>query len=130
MTARPLRAASRPAPIRVIHGQGARRPRIAGWVVYTTVVALAFFGLIYSQTSLDASAFELKEIEAQIAVEETRYQELRLEVARLQSPARVAPAAESMGMVLPTALHTVTVPGVVAAEDEPVTPTDLLTAAP
>lgn len=130
MTARLAHQPNRRVPVRVVQGRRTQRPRIGGWVVYTAVVALAFFGLIYSQTSLDSSAFELKELEAQIAVEEASYQELRLLVARLQSPARVAPAARDLGMVLPTSLQTVTAPGVVVVEESELPATPLLTASP
>lgn len=129
MTARLAPQPARRAPVRVVAGSRRARPRIGGWVVYTVVVALAFFGLIYSQTSLDSSAFELKELEAQIAVEEAEYQELRLMVARLQSPARIAPAAEDLGMVLPHSMQTVTAPGVVVDASDPVV-SPVLTASP
>jgi len=129
MTARLAPQPARRAPVRVVAGSRRPRPRIGGWVVYTVIVALAFFGLIYSQTSLDSSAFELKELEAQIAVEEAHYQDLRLLVARLQSPARIAPAAADLGMVLPHSMQTVTAPGVVVdASDQVVFP--VLTASP
>ena len=42
------------------------------------------------------------QIQTQIEAAETRYWELRLEVARLESPQRVIRAAEGMGLVYPT----------------------------
>lgn len=99
--------------VRLISSQATARPRVAAWVVYTLVVAIVFFGLIYSQTALDGSAFELRELEDQIDLAEQQQLELRLEVARLSSPSRIVPAANDLGMVLPTDMRTISAPGVV-----------------
>lgn len=120
MTARAVRSHQAPA-VRVIEGKALARPRIASWVVYSLVLALAFFGLIYSQTRLNQSALVIQGIESEIASELEIAEDLRLQVARLQSPARVQPAAADLGMVFPVSLETLTAPGVVAG-NEPVLP--------
>ena len=120
MTARAIRSHQAPS-VRVIEGASITRPRIASWVVYVIVIALAFFGLIYSQTRLNQSALVIQDIERQIVAELEIAEGLRLQAARLQSPARVQPAATELGMVFPTSLETLTAPGVVAA-NEPVLP--------
>ncbi len=110
MTVRPA-AAPLPAapPLDVAAAQAALRlPRLRGWLLFTLAVVGAFFLLIYSRVALDRSAFELKEIETRIAVEETRYWELQLEVARLQAPARITERAAELGFVYPAEVGRVT----------------------
>ena len=117
MTVRALREPrTRPAQLRLLQSRRLRIPHLGMWVVYTLVAVIAFFGLIYSRTALDSSAFELQQIEQQISAEQERYQQLRLEVARLSSPERIIPAAEEMGLVLPTDVTPVAASGVVVAE--------------
>lgn len=101
MTARP---APRDVPVpRVIPGAVAlaERPRLRPWLVFVAFVVAAFFGLILSRISLDRSAFVLDELEDQIEAQEELHWELRLEVARLQDPGRIAAAATGMGLVYP-----------------------------
>lgn len=62
---------------------------------------LAFFAIIFSHARLTESSFELQELSQSIELEQARFEELRLEVARLSSPARIGPSAEQLGMVLP-----------------------------
>lgn len=117
MTVRPI-AVPRPvaAPLRLLHSKRVRIPHLGMWVVYTMVAIIAFFGLIYSRTALDASAFELQQLETNIAAEQERFQQLRLEVARLSSPQRIIPAAEEMGLVFPDDVTPLVASGVVAAD--------------
>ena len=74
-------------------------------------LTVAFLLLVYSRIALDRSAFVLESVERQIAVEEERYRELRLQVTELQSPERVLHLADEMGMVYPDTVVTVEVPG-------------------
>lgn len=85
--------------------------RLGGWVVLALTVAGVFFLMISSRVALDRSAFVLEDIRHQIAVEEARYWDLRLQVAELQSPERIAVLAEEMGMVYPTGFSEIEVPG-------------------
>jgi cell division protein FtsL len=82
------------------------------WVLFATIAVLAFFAIIWSRITLDRTAFELQELEGRIAAEQARYGELRLEVARLESPSRIAPLAEELGMVFPSGTETVAANGV------------------
>ena len=86
--------------------------RVGPWLLLTVVVLAAFFLLIYSRIALDRSAFVIEEISRQTAVEETRYWELRLESARLQSPERIVAAAAELGMVYPDRVETLEVAGI------------------
>ena len=60
---------------------------------------------------LDRSAFVVTDIERQIAVEEARYWDLRLQVTELQAPERISALAVEMGMVYPETVRTIEVPG-------------------
>ena len=115
--ARPLGAPPARPGLQVVAVRRARRtgPRIGWWVLLAFTVVVAFFALIYSRITLDRSAFVLDEITRQMTAEESRYWELRLEAARLQSPERIVELAGEMGMVYPEAVETLTVPGVAAA---------------
>ena len=119
MTVRPLRTTETyDAPLRVVSSRRLRRPQLGMWGVYTIVAVIAFFALIYSRTALDDTAFELRELQQQIAVEEERQQQLGLEVARLASPGEIVPAAEEMGLILPDEVIPVAAEGVVISNDE------------
>ena len=65
--------------------------------------------------SLDRSAMELSRIERQLAEASSINQQLRLEIARLESPVRVAPAAQQLGMVYPQTSNRLAVEGVIPA---------------
>lgn len=113
MTVRPLRATDvASAPLRVVSGRRFRRPQIGLFLIYTALAVAAFFAIIYSRTALDQSAFELQELNQQIAVEKELQQRLSLEVARLASPTEIVPAAEEMGLVLPDNVYPVAAEGV------------------
>lgn len=119
MTVRPLRTTETyDTPLRVVSSRRLRRPQLGMWGVYTVVAVIAFFALIYSRTALDGTAFELRELQQQIAVEEERQQQLGLEVARLASPGEIVPAAEEMGLILPDEVIPVAADGVVISNDE------------
>ncbi len=100
----------------LVHPRAIRIPRIRGWLMFTVAVVAAFFVLIFSRTALDRSAFELQDLEGRIAAEETRYWELRLDVARLAAPNRIMALGEEMGLVYPAEIRPVTVTGTRAGE--------------
>ncbi|MGZ8753926.1 MAG: hypothetical protein ACXW15_01935 [Acidimicrobiia bacterium] len=116
MTARLAPAGQQRPHIRVVPGRAVQPLRMAPWLLFTALVIFVFFALIYSRTILSDSAFRLEEVESQIAQEEAVYQQLRLEVARLQSPGRIVPLAEQIGLVLPNQVRTVEAAGVTGSE--------------
>ena len=123
MTARPLRAPQpkkRPG-FRVIGGKQTRRPQIGPFAVFGLVVVASMLGIVLARTSLDAGAFELADLNLRIAEEEARQQLLVLEVAQLESPTRIGPLAEEMGLVFPDERQLLLVEGL---EEE--NPADLL----
>lgn len=89
-----------------------RKPvKLRPWLVFAGVVVVAFFGLIFSRVSLDRSGFELDDLEQQIAIEEARHWDLRVEVARLQDPNRINAIAAEIGLVYPNERIEIEVPG-------------------
>lgn len=66
------------------------------------IAVVAFLGLGFARTSLDRSAFELSELNRSIAGATAVNQSLNLEIARLENPARIAPLAEELGLVIPS----------------------------
>ncbi len=113
MTARPLRSPALRPPLRVLSGRRPRLPSVAPWMVFTLVVVVAFVGLVLARTALDRGAFELADLDTRIAQAETENTQLRLEIARLENPARIAPLAEEMGFVYPDRRSPLLVAGVV-----------------
>jgi cell division protein FtsL len=70
-------------------------------MVMVLIGVVAFLGLGFARTSLDRSAFELDRLNRAITEQVAVNEQLRLEIARLENPARVAPLAEEMGLVIP-----------------------------
>ena len=120
MTARPLRQARAGGRgLRVIQGAQSRHPVITPWIAFVLVVVVALCGIVLTRTTLDKGAFELAELDQQLATAQVRNQHLRLEIARLESPGRVAPSAELLGMVYPDERTLMTVDGVVVVANDP-----------
>jgi cell division protein FtsL len=92
-------------------------------MVMALLVVVAFLGLVFARTSLDRAAFELAELNQAIDEQAALNEQLRLEVARLENPARIAPLADEMGMVIPgdtqPLLVDLDVPAPVVAESDP-----------
>ena len=78
-----------------------RGPRIVPLVFFTVLVMAVFFAMIFLRIALDRTAFELESFERQIAKEESIQLDLRLELAQLQDPLRIANEATRMGLTYP-----------------------------
>jgi hypothetical protein len=102
MTARPLRRVVEADPLRVLKGRRLSRPSLAPWMIMALIGVVAFLGLGFARTSLDRSAFELSELTTSIDDATAVNQGLSLEIARLENPARIAPLAEDLGLVIPS----------------------------
>lgn len=101
MTAQPLRKVGNEQGLRVLKGRRVRKPSIAPWMIMVLIAVVAFLGLGFARTSLDRSAFELAELNKAIDEQAALNEQLRLEVARLENPARIAPLADELGLVIP-----------------------------
>lgn len=93
------------------------RPKLRPLFLFTILAVAAFFVMIFARISLDRSAFELQQIEADLAVEEARHWELRVEIARLKDPVRVDEAASQLGLVRPDERVPLVVDGLVTPSD-------------
>jgi len=83
--------------------------RLRAWVLFVVVVVGAFFGLTYSRTSLDDSAINLDKLDEKIAEQQARHFDLRVQVAEMRDPRRIAEEAAKAGLVYPRKSATVTV---------------------
>ncbi|HEV7888032.1 MAG TPA: cell division protein FtsL [Acidimicrobiales bacterium] len=105
--AAPAHAAPRRPPLRVVdpaeRSAAAQRRRtrlLATGIVL--LVALSLFGVVAAHVVLTQNQFRLQKLQHQAAQEQAKYERLRLQVAELESPARVVAAAqERLGMVPP-----------------------------
>jgi cell division protein FtsL len=70
-------------------------------MIMVLIGVVAFLGLGFARTSLDKSAFELDQLTRSIDEQGAINEQLRLEIARLENPARIAPLAEELGLVIP-----------------------------
>jgi cell division protein FtsB len=100
------RSAPRRPDLRVVRSDERRRrvgPAVG--VVLTAVLFAGLFALAGAHTLLVQGQLHLDRLDADLAVERARYQELRLQVAELESPGRVVDVAqERLGMVPPAEL--------------------------
>lgn len=101
MTALPIRRQRADEGFRIVKGKRLRRPSLAPWMIMVIIAVVAFLGLGFARISLDRSAFELAELTKSIDEAAAANEQLRLEVARLENPARIAPLADEMGLVIP-----------------------------
>jgi cell division protein FtsL len=86
-------------------------PRIIPLLFFTALVVAIFFSMIYLRIALDRSAFELDAVNDQITLERSRTLDLRLELAQLQDPHRIATQAAQIGLVYPDDQITLIVTG-------------------
>jgi len=99
-------------------------PRLVPLAFYTLLVIGLFFAMIYLRIALDRTAFELDSIERAITTEESRQLDLRLTIAQLQDPVRIATEAERIGMTTPNERIPIVISSVrgVAPPTEPESP--------
>jgi cell division protein FtsL len=110
-TAPVRRPAPRPAPVpevrprhlRVVAPAERVRRRLtpAAGVLLTGLIFVTLFLIAIAHTLLVQGQIHLDDLDAQLTTEQARYQELRTEVAEMESPERIVAAAEAMGMVSP-----------------------------
>lgn len=101
MTSQPLHRPRSDDRLRVLKGRRLRKPSIAPWMIMVLFAVVAFLGMGFARTSLDRSAFDLAELNRAIDEQAALNEQLRLEVARLENPARIAPLADELGLVIP-----------------------------
>jgi cell division protein FtsL len=82
-----------------------RRRARAMLLAVAGVTAMVAFGLVYLHVVLAQRQFALDRLTAQVQAESTTYQDLRLQVAQLRSPAHIISTAEGrLGMIQPASV--------------------------
>ena len=101
------RPAERPDHLRVVApSERVRRRLTPGMAVLGTAALFAtLLAVAVAHTVLVEGQVRLDELDAQLVEEQARYQELRTEVAQLESPGRVVEEAQAEGMVAPQDLQ-------------------------
>lgn len=99
-----------------------RAPRVLPLAFFVVLVVAVFFVMIFLRIALDETAFELETVQRQITLEESRQLDLRLELAELQDPLRIANEATQMGLTYPDQRVAVVVDGLVGGSAELATP--------
>ena len=94
-------------------------PRIIPLLFFTALVIAIFFSMIYLRIAMDRSAFELDSVNDQITLERSRTLDLRLELAQLQDPQRIATRAAQIGLVYPEEQITLIVTGASGSREVP-----------
>lgn len=113
LAAAPVRPQPRPTPrrtevsprrhLRVVGPAEQVRRRLTprAGVVLTALTFVTLLLVTVAHTLLVQGQIHLDELDAQLRVEQARYQELRKDVAEMESPSRIVAAAEDLGMVMP-----------------------------
>lgn len=101
MTVQSLPRTTSEERLRVLQGRRFRKPSVAPWMIMVIIAVVGFLGLGFARISLDTSAFELAELNRSIDEQAALNERLRLAVARLENPARIAPLADELGLVIP-----------------------------
>ena len=102
-------------PLRLISAGTASPRRGSSLLTLAAVVLLVvvtFLGMVWSRTLLDEGAFQLADLQNRIEQETIQNRLLRLEVARLENPDRIASLAEPLGLFYPDEVMHIQVPGV------------------
>lgn len=89
-----------------------RGPSLLKLVAFVLLVVLTFLGMVWSRTLLDEGAFQLADLQTRIEQETIQNRLLRLGVARLENPDRIASLAEPLGLFYPDEVMHIQVPGV------------------
>jgi cell division protein FtsL len=78
-------------------------------VASCVLIAPLVLGVVTVQTLVSQNAFRMRELSRQAVALEEGYRQLRLEVAELSSPRRIAREAGRQGFRLPETVHTISV---------------------
>lgn len=95
--------AARPGHLRVVAPTERSRPRLTPGraVLFSALLFALLLAVAVSHTLLVQGQVKLDRLDRQLASEQLRYQQLRRDVAQLESPPRIVDAAHAQGMVTP-----------------------------
>lgn len=71
------------------------------WTACWVLVAAFVFGLVLLNVFVAQGSFQLAELRKQVADQERQYRQMRYEVAKSESPQKVAEMASQLGLVVP-----------------------------
>lgn len=95
---RPSAEFSRPR-LMIVPKLGARAPRIPFAILVVTVLAVGLVGLLLLNTALQSGAYRVTELKQTTSSLAIKQQNLRIKVASLRQPQRLAQQAKRLGMV-------------------------------
>ena len=101
----------------LVHGQGVLSLGMGMRVRFAhrslTVAAPLVFGVVVVQTMVSQTSFRMEQVSSRQAALQQSYEELKLEVAELSAPGRIAEEAARLGLRLPdpSQVHTLDVTG-------------------
>lgn len=102
-------------PARMIRPKSKRRVNAVALAAGIVAAAGVVFGLVLVNIFLAQSSFRLSDLERQVAEQEARHRQLRFEVARAESPERIAQLASRLGLRAPDKQEYILGPAVIAA---------------
>jgi cell division protein FtsL len=76
-------------------------PVVIGLICVFTVI----FGVLFARVVLVKTSFKLQKIQENLVAAEEMHEELLLEAAKMESPARIERVARSMGMIDPVTVN-------------------------
>ena len=102
----PRKAAPRKRLALVKDEQGKERRRLP-WLVIISIVCVftVIFGVLLARVVLVKTSFKLQKLQEQLSAEEELQEELMLEAAHMESPARIGREARALGMVDPVTVN-------------------------
>lgn len=100
---RPLREREARPRLRLVRPSNRLKIRLTprAGVTLTVLLFVALFGVAISHALLIESQSRLDQLDQEVAEEQARYEELRLDVAQLESPDRILAEAAEQGLVPP-----------------------------
>jgi cell division protein FtsL len=104
------RRAAGPAHLRVVRTRGRRAPRVRFALLAGCLVVVLVLGVVTLQAMVSQDSFRIERLSARTEQLRQQAQELRLQVARLSAPDRIAREASHLGLVLPSEVHAIEIP--------------------
>lgn len=91
----------------VVTPKQTKEKRRLPWLVILSLVCVftVIFGVLLARVVLVKSSFKLQKIQEQLTAAEAMHEELMLEAAKMESPARIERVARSMGMIEPPTVN-------------------------
>jgi cell division protein FtsL len=111
VTATSVQRTARKAPAKkrlsVVAAQKNKERRRLPWLLIISIVCVftVIFGVLLARVVLVKTSFKLQKLQGELTQAEELHEELLLEAAKMESPARIERMARSIGMVDPLAVN-------------------------